>query len=279
MLYDAPMDLPEKAAFGETIGWQNKTDVESVTVDGVNPSEVDGMKLAVLGLYEQNIVWVHGVWKSEEKSNLLSQLNIFKHKNIDYFSHSIILEHPFDMTPPKLRLPSSVWKKVSQKSEEKKIYRQQMGQIKNTREGELTNSCWQLPMKSSVNSAFGKPRFLPSGHKYFHSGEDLKARTGTKIRSVAAGKVVFSRESIVPGKTVVLDHGNGIYSQYMHLSKFNVEVGDSVEPGQVIGLAGATGRVEGPHLHWEISWKGRRADPAKFVSAMSSLRSCPPQST
>jgi len=100
---------------------------------------------------------------------------------------------------------------------------------------------------------------------YYHSGVDLRARTGTPIRAPASGKVLYSDFMVVPGNTVVIDHGEGILSRYMHLKNFHVSEGDSVKRGEVLGIAGDTGRVEAAHLHWEVVWKGRQTDPFNFM--------------
>lgn len=217
------------------------------------------------GLYRSSRIHLTGVWKPEKSKTW--QLQPQTHY---YFVHTVELERPFKSTkPPKLRLPSAVWKKVSAESKAKTIYRQKVRRLRSTIQDELTQDCWLAPLQSKTTSEFGKPRFLPSGRKYYHSGVDLRAPTGIPLKAMSAGKVALSEKSIVPGNTVLIDHGGGIYSQYMHMSRLDVKVGDLVQPGQIIGLSGATGRVEGPHLHWEVSWKGRRANPFSFLSKMS----------
>lgn len=108
--------------------------------------------------------------------------------------------------------------------------------------------CW--------TSFFGTRRsYNGSTYDYFHSGLDFCGRTGTELYAVAPGKVVFVDMLAVRGGVVVIDHGWGVYTAYDHLSEFRVQPGDLVQPGQVIGLGGSTGRSTGPHLHWEV-WVG-----------------------
>ena len=94
-----------------------------------------------------------------------------------------------------------------------------------------------------------------------HSGADLTAATGTPIHAANRGRVVLAKNLFFSGNAVFLDHGFGVYSVYLHLSDIRVEKGTIVERGEVLGLAGATGRVTGPHLHWGVRILGARVDP------------------
>jgi murein DD-endopeptidase MepM/ murein hydrolase activator NlpD len=82
---------------------------------------------------------------------------------------------------------------------------------------------------------------------------------------MAEGKVALSRHFHVPGNAVIIDHGNSIFSKYYHLSELSVKEGTSVLKGALIGKSGGTGRVEAPHLHWEITWRGIPMDPLSFL--------------
>ncbi len=115
-------------------------------------------------------------------------------------------------------------------------------------------------------SRFGNRRsYNGSTYDYFHSGLDFCGQPGHNIYAPAAGRVVFSGPLTVRGNTTIIDHGWGIYSVYMHQSEILVETGDLVESGQLIGLVGATGRVTGPHLHWEIWAGGVQVDPIYWL--------------
>jgi murein DD-endopeptidase MepM/ murein hydrolase activator NlpD len=99
----------------------------------------------------------------------------------------------------------------------------------------------------------------------FHTGLDFGGGTGLPITAPARGRVVFAGPWIVRGNTTIIDHGWGVYSGFWHQSKINVQVGDMVEQGQVIGEVGGTGRVTGPHLHWEVWVNGIQVDPLDWL--------------
>ena len=115
-----------------------------------------------------------------------------------------------------------------------------------------------------VTSRFGVWRTFNDGHRSQHLGLDLFAREGSKVRAVNAGAVVLVRECFLAGNIVVVAHGGGIASAYYHLSQPSVAEGDTVAQGDVIGLAGHTGRTTGPHLHLSIHVPGGMVDPAAF---------------
>jgi murein DD-endopeptidase MepM/ murein hydrolase activator NlpD len=100
----------------------------------------------------------------------------------------------------------------------------------------------------------------------FHSGLDFAGGEGLQIFAPAAGKVVFSGPLIVRGNATIIDHGWGIYSGFWHQSATYVQTGDFVEQGQVIGLVGGTGRVTGPHLHWEVWVNGVQVNPLDWLN-------------
>lgn len=127
---------------------------------------------------------------------------------------------------------------------------------------------FRMPVKSAVTSPFGTKRLYNGQLKGFHRGLDLRARTGKGIRAPEKGRVVLAKDLYFTGNTVILDHGYGVYTVYAHLSRFKVKSGDTVEPGQVIGLAGATGRVNGPHLHWSAVIHGERVNPMDLTKVM-----------
>jgi murein DD-endopeptidase MepM/ murein hydrolase activator NlpD len=123
---------------------------------------------------------------------------------------------------------------------------------------DIYKECWP--------SLFGNRRsYNGSPYIYFHSGLDFCGGVGTEIFAPAPGKVIFASPLTVRGNATMIDHGWGIYSGYMHQSEILVEVGEMVETGQVIGLVGGTGRVTGPHLHWEIFAGGIQVDPMDWL--------------
>ena len=105
-----------------------------------------------------------------------------------------------------------------------------------------------------------------SPYNYFHTGLDVCTGAGTEIYTAAAGTVVFADLLTVRGNAVMVDHGWGVYTAYMHLSEIRVKAGDQVIAGQLIGISGGTGRVEGPHLHWEIIVGGIQVEPLDWLA-------------
>jgi murein DD-endopeptidase MepM/ murein hydrolase activator NlpD len=120
-----------------------------------------------------------------------------------------------------------------------------------------------IPGRSGAN--FGHRRIFNGQPRAPHGGADLRAATGTPIHAANHARVALAKDLFFTGNTVILDHGFGIYTLYAHLSRVNVKNGDIVKNGQVIGLAGATGRVTGPHLHWGMRIQGARVDPFTLV--------------
>ena len=100
----------------------------------------------------------------------------------------------------------------------------------------------------------------------FHTGLDFGGGVGLAISAPAAGRVVFAGPLTVRGNATIIDHGWGVYSGFWHQSKFDVQVGDLVEQGQIIGEVGGTGRVTGPHLHWEVWVNGIQVDPLDWLT-------------
>jgi murein DD-endopeptidase MepM/ murein hydrolase activator NlpD len=112
---------------------------------------------------------------------------------------------------------------------------------------------------------FGHRRVFNGQSRAPHSGADLRATTGTPIYAANRGRVVLAKELFFSGNAVFIDHGYGLYTTYLHLSKVDVAVGDVVERGEQLGLAGATGRVTGPHLHWGVRLLDARVDPFSLI--------------
>lgn len=134
-----------------------------------------------------------------------------------------------------------------------------------TEEKRLFDGRFDSPIPGAATARFGERRVFNGQPRAPHSGMDLKAKSGVKVRAPAAGRVLLADPLFFAGKTIILDHGLGLTTQYAHLSKFLVKVGDMVKKGQVIGRVGMTGRVTGPHLHWALKLKNSRIDPYSLV--------------
>jgi murein DD-endopeptidase MepM/ murein hydrolase activator NlpD len=125
------------------------------------------------------------------------------------------------------------------------------------------------PLQGRISSLFGHRRFFNGQARNPHSGLDISAPTGSEIRAPAAAKVTLVDDLYYNGKTIFLDHGQGLITMYCHLSESLVTEGERVEQGEVIGLVGATGRVTGPHLHWSVSLNGYRVDPQSMMAELT----------
>ena len=118
------------------------------------------------------------------------------------------------------------------------------------------------PVKGRISGRFGNQRVYNGTPKSPHSGMDIAATQDTPVLAPAAGVITFANPDLyLTGGTVLLDHGHGVSSNFLHLSRIDVKVGDRVTQGQVIGTVGATGRATGPHLHWGMNWFDVRIDP------------------
>ncbi|MGN0916898.1 MAG: peptidoglycan DD-metalloendopeptidase family protein [Candidatus Enterousia sp.] len=122
------------------------------------------------------------------------------------------------------------------------------------------------PVKSMrITSNYGMRKDPFTGKQKQHRGIDFAGKIGTELMAVAPGRVVSAGERVGYGTTVEIDHGLGFTTLYAHLSHINVSRGDWVRPGTIVGLGGSSGRSTGPHLHYEIRYKGNPFDPTKFV--------------
>lgn len=118
------------------------------------------------------------------------------------------------------------------------------------------------PLQGRISGRFGNQRVYNGTPKSPHSGMDIAAPAGTPVKAPADGVVSFADAGLyLTGGTLVLDHGHGISSNFLHLSRIDVRPGDVVRQGDVIGAVGATGRATGPHLHWGMNWFDVRIDP------------------
>lgn len=118
------------------------------------------------------------------------------------------------------------------------------------------------PVEGRISGRFGNQRVYNGSPGAPHSGMDIAAASGTPVRAPAAGVVTFADPGLyLTGGTLVLDHGHGVSSNFLHLSRIDAPLGQRVAQGEVIGAVGATGRATGPHLHWGMNWFETRIDP------------------
>ena len=152
---------------------------------------------------------------------------------------------------------------------------EEMERIK--RETDLLNSIWEidsgrlweggfvLPLQNSLSTSFGTKRIINRETVSIHRGLDMKGEDGEEIRASNRGRVVLTEELFFGGNTVILDHGQRIYTVYMHMSRSKVSPGDLVEKNDVIGFVGSSGRSSGPHLHFGIKVTGINTNPVSIT--------------
>ena len=133
----------------------------------------------------------------------------------------------------------------------------------------IWHSSFQSPVPGAPTSGFGKRSILNGQPRSPHTGTDFDADEGTPVKSPNTGKVILVSPLYYSGNTVILDHGQGLYSYFAHLSRFAVAEGDLVSPGEMVGYVGATGRVTGPPLHWTVRLNGSRIDPLSLIAVLS----------
>ncbi|MGC9399177.1 MAG: LysM peptidoglycan-binding domain-containing M23 family metallopeptidase [Anaerolineae bacterium] len=130
---------------------------------------------------------------------------------------------------------------------------------------------WEVPfaypVHSSVSSYFGARRSYGGSYNSYHAGVDFRASTGVPVEAPAAGTVVMAEPLTVRGNALIIDHGWGVLTGYWHLSKIEVEVGQRVAQGQVIGRVGNTGLSTGSHLHWQLWVDGQSVDPLQWTAS------------
>ncbi|MBN1327803.1 MAG: M23 family metallopeptidase [Candidatus Cloacimonetes bacterium] len=149
--------------------------------------------------------------------------------------------------------------------------RQESRSITDTRKKIYKNAVFydfdlSLPVDSArISSEFGNQRIINDVPRTPHNGIDLACPYGTEVKAAGNGKIALTGDYYYNGKFVLIDHGGGLNSIYMHLSEITVNIDDPVDKGTVIGLVGSTGRSTGAHLHWGVDWNGRRIDPALFL--------------
>ncbi len=172
----------------------------------------------------------------------------------DYHEQHITLKDQRKVTPN----PDDLKRIEREMDEQTRAYRQYS-------KTQPSNLLFDKPVNGPLTSPFGLRRFFNGEERNPHSGLDFAARTGTPIKAPANGKVILVGDYFFNGKTVFLDHGQGLISMFCHLSAIDVKVGDRVARGGVVGKVGATGRATGPHLHWNVSLNDARVDPSIFI--------------
>lgn len=127
---------------------------------------------------------------------------------------------------------------------------------------------FKTPLKGPISSPFGLRRFFNEQPRKPHSGLDIAAPEGTPVYAPSGGTVSLTGNFFFNGNTLLINHSNGLVSMYCHLQTIDVEPGQRVEAGSLIGRVGKTGRVTGPHLHWSVSLNNARVDPGLLIDSL-----------
>jgi hypothetical protein len=143
------------------------------------------------------------------------------------------------------------------------------------RPGRLWDGPFTMPVPGRATSTFGRLTMLNGRAQGRHQGTDFRAAEGTPVHAPQAGEIVLADDLYYSGNTVILDHGEGLYSLVAHLSSVTIGLGDRVERDALLGKSGATGRVTGPHLHWAIRLRGVTVDPLSLVAAVAARDATP----
>ena len=245
-------------------------DVEIVQVEAkfAGNLSIDGKKKRWLGVPgDENLKFavVAAGYRQKGEIKLINGLKggnetiVFKIVEGEYKKEKITVEGS-KVTPPK-----DVLKRIEEEHEEaNKIYA-------TANVGLKFDSKFILPMSSVVTSPFGTARVFNGTLKSYHGGTDFRAAVGSSVIAANDGVVVIAKDRYYAGGSVVIDHGEGIYTQYYHLSALNVKVGQSVKKGDTIALSGASGRVSGPHLHFGVIVGGVQVNPLNFIKKINEI--------
>lgn len=228
--------------------------LQSITLNGTNiPFDSAGFFLFGFdrddkGTYHLIVKFTSG--KSEIKKISLNK-RVYDVQRIDNMKKKYV-------SPPKSEL--------ARINKERRIIKKaelQMGNVDNA----LYSRGFVIPLKGGRKTGvFGSQRVLNGVPKDPHNGIDLASPTGTPVYSMTDAKVLMTSDNFYyRGNFILLDHGHGLNSKYLHLSKIFVEEGDFVKKGQLIGEVGSTGRSTGPHLHWGVQWFEKRIDPESLL--------------
>lgn len=225
-----------------------------VTRDGANVWTVKRGPswIAVVGLPLSTVPGEHSVSVSR---NGASQSLPFTVQNKRYPVQHVTLKDNAMVEPP-----PEIIARIESESAHLKTVRS------NWRDNASTNAIFSLPAKGRLSGRFGGSRVLNGKPRAPHAGLDVAVMTGTPVLAPGDGVVLDIGDYYFCGKTMFIDHGNGLISMFCHLSEHVAKVGESVRKGQPVARSGATGRASGPHLHWSVFLNGVSVEPELFVT-------------
>lgn len=185
-------------------------------------------------------------------------LKKFKPEQVKYNIQRINNIQRKHVTPPK-----SESERIARERNISRTARAKIGEVK---EAFFLNG-FQRPIRGGrISGVFGSQRILNGKPRNIHNGLDIAVPRGTPVHAMSDGFVILSADTFFyAGNNILIDHGQGLNSFYLHLSKMDVKEGEFVKKGQKIGEVGTTGRSTGPHLHWGVQWFEKRVDPAGLL--------------
>jgi murein DD-endopeptidase MepM/ murein hydrolase activator NlpD len=171
---------------------------------------------------------------------------------------------------PKIKVSLSVESKFTEPSPEQQKQIEEGQEVKKDYLNRVTperkwSGQFTAPADAAISDVFGSQRIFNGKTSSPHLGLDFRVPSGTPVAAMNDGTVLLARPLYFEGNFVVLDHGQGLLTLYLHLSEFKVKEGDQVTRGQIVGLSGGTGRATGPHLHVAVRWQGTYLDPALLM--------------
>ena len=193
--------------------------------------------------------FIQGHW-GQEKS---LQKIFFSVKNKKYTTQSITIKNKRKVNPYAEDM-DRILKEKKRKQKARQFYNQKAVDLN-----------FLQPTPGIMTGSFGRRRIFNGQARRPHSGMDIAAAEGTPVLAPSGGEVIESGDFFFSGNMVYVHHGQGLISLFAHLSQIDVQIGDIVKKGQIIGKVGATGRVTGPHLHWSLGLNRSWIDPSLFL--------------
>lgn len=179
----------------------------------------------------------------------------------------VVESPPADAPPETLKLPSGqVTPRRPEVLQRIREEREELQKLFAERQTPILWNRFSLPVDGSVSTPFGRRRLLNGKKPTLHTGIDFRGDAGTPVRAAGRGRVVLAAEHFYTGKTVILDHGDGLFTLYGHLLDITCRPGDILEHKATLGTIGNSGRSTGPHLHWSMNLRGARVDPLAVVA-------------
>ena len=186
--------------------------------------------------------------------------HVFEVKDKKYTEQHISIKNNALVDPPQ----TEIYRIREESKRQRALYNSHSREIK-------FKERFRMPLEGTITSLFGHRRYFNGQPRSPHSGLDIAANEGTPILAPASGEIVLADELYFNGKTLFIDHGQGLVTMYCHMSKLLATRGEIVEQGDQIGLVGSTGRATGPHLHWSVSLNGFRVDPYTLMESINSI--------